>query len=65
MNDMGDKINSKRIAKAAGCFVIPGYEGEVPDEGDPPWSCPDILTLLTVPYPHHSLSQLAREGDPP
>ena len=39
MNDMGDKINSKRIAKAAGCFVIPGYEGEVPDEGDPPWSC--------------------------
>jgi len=32
MNDMGDKINSKKIAKAAGCFVIPGYEGEVQDE---------------------------------
>jgi propionyl-CoA carboxylase alpha chain len=29
---MGDKINSKRIAKEAGCFVIPGFEGEVPDE---------------------------------
>ena len=28
MNDMGDKINSKRIAKNAGCFVIPGYEGQ-------------------------------------
>jgi hypothetical protein len=27
MNDMGDKINSKKIAKAAGCFVIPGFEG--------------------------------------
>jgi propionyl-CoA carboxylase alpha chain len=34
MNDMGDKINSKRIAKAAGCFVIPGYEGEVDTEDD-------------------------------
>jgi len=32
MNDMGDKINSKKIAKDAGCFVIPGYEGEVSDE---------------------------------
>ena len=27
MNDMGDKINSKKIAKAAGCYVIPGFEG--------------------------------------
>ena len=27
MTDMGDKINSKKIAKAAGCYVIPGYEG--------------------------------------
>jgi len=32
MNDMGDKINSKKIAMDAGCFVIPGYEGEVRDE---------------------------------
>lgn len=31
MNAMGDKINSKKIAKAANCFVIPGYEGEVKD----------------------------------
>ncbi|KAJ1383357.1 Pre-ATP-grasp domain-containing protein, partial [Ochromonadaceae sp. CCMP2298] len=29
MRDMGDKLSSKRIAKAAGCFVIPGFEGEV------------------------------------
>lgn len=34
MNAMGDKINSKRIAKNAGCFVIPGYEGEVPNEDE-------------------------------
>lgn len=32
MNAMGDKINSKKIAKEANCFVIPGYEGEVVDE---------------------------------
>ena len=32
MNDMGDKINSKKIAKAAGCFTIPGFQGEVLDE---------------------------------
>lgn len=32
MNAMGDKINSKKIAKAAGCFVIPGFEGEVDTE---------------------------------
>ena len=32
MNAMGDKINSKKIAKDAGCFVIPGFQGEVPDE---------------------------------
>lgn len=31
MDAMGDKINSKKIAKDAGCFVIPGYEGEVAD----------------------------------
>ena len=29
MNAMGDKINSKRVAKEAGCFVIPGYDGEI------------------------------------
>lgn len=29
MNDMGDKIHSKQIAKDAGCSVVPGYEGEV------------------------------------
>lgn len=32
MKSMGDKINSKLIAKNAGCFVIPGFEGEVADE---------------------------------
>lgn len=26
---MGDKINSKIIAKNAGCFIIPGYDGEI------------------------------------
>ena len=31
MNDMGDKIHSKQIAKDAGCSVVPGYEGEVAD----------------------------------
>ena len=31
MNAMGDKINSKKVAKDAKCFVIPGYEGEVRD----------------------------------
>jgi propionyl-CoA carboxylase alpha chain len=34
MEAMGDKINSKLIAKNAGCFVIPGFEGEVADEDD-------------------------------
>jgi propionyl-CoA carboxylase alpha chain len=34
MNEMGDKINSKRVAKDAGCFIIPGYEGEVIDEDE-------------------------------
>jgi propionyl-CoA carboxylase alpha chain len=32
MNAMGDKINSKKIAKEAKCFTIPGYDGEVADE---------------------------------
>lgn len=32
MNAMGDKINSKKVAKAANCFIIPGFEGEVEDE---------------------------------
>lgn len=32
MNAMGDKINSKKIVKEAGCFVIPGFEGEVENE---------------------------------
>ena len=32
MNSLGDKINSKKIAKDAGCFVIPGFQGEVMDE---------------------------------
>jgi propionyl-CoA carboxylase alpha chain len=31
MSAMGDKINSKRIAAEAGCFVIPGFQGEVQD----------------------------------
>jgi len=34
MHDMGDKINSKRIAKEAGCFVIPGFDGEVATADD-------------------------------
>lgn len=34
MTSMGDKINSKLVAKAAGCFTIPGFEGEVADEED-------------------------------
>lgn len=34
MLSMGDKISSKVIAKEAGCFVIPGYEGEVESEDD-------------------------------
>lgn len=34
MHSMGDKISSKVIAKEAGCFVIPGYEGEVESEDD-------------------------------
>ena len=29
---MGDKIESKRIAKEAGVHTIPGFEGVVPDE---------------------------------
>jgi acetyl/propionyl-CoA carboxylase alpha subunit len=29
---LGDKISSTKIAKDAGCFVIPGYEGEIRDE---------------------------------
>jgi propionyl-CoA carboxylase alpha chain len=32
MTAMGDKINSKIVAKNAGCFTIPGFEGEVRDE---------------------------------
>jgi propionyl-CoA carboxylase alpha chain len=32
MNAMGDKINSKKIAMEAGCFTIPGYQGEVESE---------------------------------
>jgi propionyl-CoA carboxylase alpha chain len=32
MNAMGDKINSKKIAMNAGCFTIPGYQGEVESE---------------------------------
>ena len=26
---MGDKINSKKIAQSAGCFIIPGFNGEI------------------------------------
>jgi propionyl-CoA carboxylase alpha chain len=32
MNQMGDKINSKKVAKDAGCFIIPGFQGEVETE---------------------------------
>jgi len=32
MSEMGDKLNSKRIARAANCYVIPGFEGEVIDD---------------------------------
>lgn len=34
MEAMGDKINSKKIAKAAGVQVIPGFIGEVKSEED-------------------------------
>ena len=34
MNAMGDKINSKKIATDAKCFIIPGYQGEVADENE-------------------------------
>jgi propionyl-CoA carboxylase alpha chain len=29
IESMGDKINSKRIAKEAGCTIIPGFAGEI------------------------------------
>ena len=32
MDLLGDKIHSKKVAKDADCFVIPGFEGEVLDE---------------------------------
>jgi propionyl-CoA carboxylase alpha chain len=32
MHDMGDKIESKKYAKAAGVHIVPGFIGEV--EGD-------------------------------
>jgi propionyl-CoA carboxylase alpha chain len=31
MHQMGNKIDSKRVAKEANCHIIPGYEGEVAD----------------------------------
>ena len=34
IKSMGDKIASKRIAKAAGVNMIPGYDGEVADEDE-------------------------------
>ena len=34
MQAMGDKINSKVIAKSAGCFVIPGFDGEIANVDD-------------------------------
>ena len=39
---MGDKINSKLIAKNAGCFVIPGFEGEVSNEDETNETEPEI-----------------------
>ena len=49
MNDMGDKINSKKIAKAAGCYVIPGFEGGCSHAM--PWWCsiafPSFVLKLT------------------
>lgn len=32
MHLMGDKISSKKIAKDANCYIIPGFEGEIRDE---------------------------------
>ena len=29
MRAMGDKIRSKLVATSAGCFTIPGFEGEI------------------------------------
>jgi len=34
MTQMGDKIESKKIAKAAGVNVIPGYLGEVHNDDE-------------------------------
>jgi propionyl-CoA carboxylase alpha chain len=34
MNLMGDKINSKKIAQEANCYIIPGFQGEVETEAD-------------------------------
>ena len=32
IHSMGDKIESKRIGQRAGVNLIPGFDGEVPDE---------------------------------
>jgi propionyl-CoA carboxylase alpha chain len=42
MLSMGDKINSKKIASDAGCFIIPGFAGEVASEEDASRICKDI-----------------------
>lgn len=34
MNDLGDKIHSKGIAKNAGVSVVPGYIGEIHDNAE-------------------------------
>lgn len=34
MDAMGDKIHSKKVAKDANCFIIPGFDGEVKSEDD-------------------------------
>lgn len=34
MDAMGDKIHSKKVAKEAECFVIPGFQGEIRDADD-------------------------------
>jgi len=44
---MGDKIESKRLAKAAGVHIIPGYIGEVHDDAEvlrigTPSHCDDV-----------------------
>jgi propionyl-CoA carboxylase alpha chain len=45
MHQMGDKLHSKRVAKEANCFTIPGYDGEVRDAAHA------VELVKTIGYP--------------